>query len=85
MSSSLVRSFMIEGAEDMPENMYVTDSADFKHLCEQGFTAEEAMKLIYMKEHFAEQLEYRELLEEQHRLAFARWLVEHDRISEGKQ
>ncbi len=65
----------------MPENMYVTNNADFEHLREQGFTEDEAFKIIYMKEHFVEQTEYREMLEEQHRLAFIRWLVEHDRIS----
>ena len=65
----------------MPENMYVTDSADFKRLCEQGFTEDEAAKLVHMKDHFVEQIEYREMLEEQHRLDFIRWLVEHDRIS----
>ena len=66
----------------MPENMFVADSADFKRLREQGFTEAEALKLIYMKEHVAEQIEYREMLEEQHRLNFVRWLVEHERISE---
>jgi hypothetical protein len=67
----------------MPENMFVADSAeDFKRLREQGFTEAEALKLIYMKEHVGEQIEYREMLEEQHRLNFVRWLVEHDRISE---
>ena len=66
----------------MPENMFVADSADFKRLREQGFTEAEALKLIYMKEHVEEQIEYREMLEEQHRLNFVRWLVEHDRISE---
>ena len=65
----------------MPENMFVADSADFKRLREQGFTEEEAMKLVTMKEHVEEQIEYREMLEEEHRLAFMRWLVEHDRIS----
>jgi hypothetical protein len=66
----------------MPENMFVADSADFQRLREKGFTEAEALKLIYMKEHVEEQIEYREMLEEQHRLNFVRWLVEHDRISE---
>jgi hypothetical protein len=66
----------------MPENMFVANSADFEHLREQGFAKDEATKLIYMKDHVVEQIEYREMLEEQHRLAFIRWLVEHDRISE---
>lgn len=66
----------------MPENTSVTDGADFEGLREQGFTQEEAEKLIFMKEHVAEQIEYREMLVEHYRLAFMRWLVEHDRISE---
>ncbi len=66
----------------MPENMFVTDSADFERLREQGFTEDEIQKLLYMKEHVGEQIEYREILEEQHRLDFMRWLVEHNRISQ---
>ncbi len=65
----------------MAENMFVADSADSERLREQGFTEAEVAKLIYMKEHVIEQIEYREMLEEQHRLIFLRWLVEHDRIS----
>lgn len=65
----------------MAENMFVADSADFERLREQGFTEAEASKLMFMKEHVVEQIEYREMLEEQHRLDFMRWLVEHDRIS----
>lgn len=65
----------------MPENMSVTDNANFKRLRRQGFTQEEAQKLMYMKEHVGEQIEYREMLEERHRLDFMRWLVEHNRIS----
>jgi hypothetical protein len=72
---------MIEGANHMAENMFVANSADFERLREQGFTEAEAEKLIYMKEHVGEQVEYREMLAEQHRLDFMRWLVEHDRIS----
>lgn len=64
----------------MPENMSVADGADFERLREQGFTEAEAEKLVFMREHVGEQIEYREMLAEQHRLAFVRWLVEHDRI-----
>ena len=66
----------------MSENMSVVDGAEFEHLRELGFTGAEAEKLIYMKKHVGEQIEYQEMLQEQHRLAFVRWLVEHDRISE---
>ena len=65
----------------MPENTYAANSADFERLREQGFMEDEVAKLIYMKEHVVEQVEYREMLAEQHRLDFIRWLVEHDRIS----
>lgn len=65
----------------MPENTYLTENADFDHLHAQGFTAEEIAKLSYMKDHVADQVEYREMQEQQHRLDFIRWLVEHDRIS----
>jgi hypothetical protein len=71
---------MREGAKDMPENMYVTNNADFEYLQEQGFTEDEAAKLMHMKEHLVER-KSRETLAEQHRLDFIRWLVEHDRIS----
>ena len=66
----------------MSENMSVVDGADFERLRELGFTKAEAEKLIYMKRHVGEQIEYQEMLQEMHRLAFVRWLVEHDRISE---
>ncbi|HEY1350329.1 MAG TPA: hypothetical protein VGF67_11965 [Ktedonobacteraceae bacterium] len=65
----------------MAENTSVAGSADFGRLRAQGFTEAEAEKLIYMKEHVEEQIEYQEMLAEQHRLDFMRWLVEHDRIS----
>jgi hypothetical protein len=41
----------------------------------------EAVRLVYMKNHVAEQSEYREMMEEKHRLNFIRWLIEHDRLS----
>jgi len=66
----------------MPENISVTNSADFDRLREQGFTEDEATRLVYMKDHVGEQIEYREMLEVQHRLDFIRWLVEHKRLSE---
>ncbi|MGH2510874.1 MAG: hypothetical protein ACRDHZ_26215 [Ktedonobacteraceae bacterium] len=65
----------------MPEHIFVTDNANCKRLRKQGFTEKEIRKLFYMKEHVGEQTEYREILEEQHRLDFMRWLVEHNRIS----
>ena len=64
----------------MPENIYATDNADFEHLLSLGFSEAEATMLVYMKNHMTEQSEYREVVEEQHRLDFMRWLIEHDRL-----
>ena len=64
----------------MPENLFATDSADFERLLLQGFSEDEATRLVYMKNHVNDQTEYREMLEEQHRLGFIRWLIEHDRL-----
>jgi Holliday junction resolvasome RuvABC DNA-binding subunit len=66
----------------MTENIYTTDHADYEALLALGFTEIEAARLVYMKHHVEEQTEYRELLEERHRLDFVRWLIEHDRIGE---
>jgi len=65
----------------MPEHLYATDNADFEYLLSQGFSATEATRIVHMKAHVLEQVEYRELVEEKRRLAFIRWLIEHDRIS----
>jgi hypothetical protein len=64
----------------MTENLYATDNADFERLLTLGFSEAEATQLVYMKTHMTEQIEYREMLEEQHRLGFIRWLIEHDRM-----
>ena len=64
----------------MPENLYATDNADFEYLLSLGFSEIEASRLVYMKNHMTDQSEYREVLEEQHRLDFIRWLIEHDRL-----
>ncbi len=66
----------------MPEHSYVTENADFQSLLAMGFSETEASRLIHMKDHVAEQIEYREMLEESRRLNFIRWLIEHDRISQ---
>ena len=64
----------------MPDNLYATDNADFEYLLSLGFSEIEATRLVYMKNHVTEQSEYREVVEEQHRLGFIRWLIENDRI-----
>ena len=71
----------------MPEQFYATEGtegaegAEFQRLLSIGFTQNEAAKLLHMKDHVTEQIEYREMLEESRRLNFIRWLIEHDRIS----
>ncbi len=64
----------------MREHLYATENADFALLLTLGFSQEDATRLVYMKGHVAEQVEYREMVAEQHRLNFIRWLVEHDRL-----
>jgi hypothetical protein len=64
----------------MLENMFVTDDPGVAYLRTQGFTEAEATMLTFMKQHIEEQSEYRERVEEQQRLNFARWLVEQGRI-----
>jgi hypothetical protein len=64
----------------MREYLYATENADFALLLSLGFSEEDATRLVYMKNHVTEQVEYREMVAEQHRLNFIRWLVEHDRL-----
>jgi hypothetical protein len=65
----------------MTDNSYTTnDGTDFPRLLAAGFSANEAKRLVHMKNHMAEKREYRETLEESRRLDFIRWLIDHDRI-----
>ena len=66
----------------MSEDTFIANNADFEYLRDQGFAEDESSKLIHMRDHVDDQLEYREMVAEQHRLAFLRWLVEHDRIGQ---
>ncbi len=65
----------------MSEHPYAPEGTDLQRLLSMGFSEIEATKLIHMKDHVTEQIEYREMLEESRRLNFIRWLIEHDRIS----
>ncbi len=65
----------------MHEHLFFTDNADFERLLSLGFSEIEATRLIYMRNHVTEEVEYREIIEENRRLGFIRWLIEHDRIS----
>jgi hypothetical protein len=64
----------------MTEHLYATENADFELLLSLGFSKEDATRLVYMKNHVTEQVEFREMVAEQRRLKFIRWLVEHDRL-----
>jgi len=65
----------------MPEHSYTTNGGtDFQHLLSIGFSENEAERLIHMKDHVTEQIEYREMIEESRRLDFIRWLIDHDRM-----
>ena len=66
----------------MAEHIYTTENSDYQRLRALGFSEIQATRLISMKEHVIEQIEYREILEEQHRLKFVRWLIEHKRLVE---
>ena len=65
----------------MREHLYATEeNADFALLLSLGFSQEDAARLVYMKNHVTEEVEYREMVTERRRLNFIRWLVEHDRL-----
>lgn len=64
----------------MQEHLHITENADFKHLLSQGFSEIEASRIVYMKNHMQEEVEYCESVEETRRLSFLRWLVETGRI-----
>jgi rRNA processing protein Krr1/Pno1 len=65
----------------MQEPIYAAEDKDFQHLLSLGFSESEAIRLVYMKNHVSEHIEYREIIEESRRLNFIRWLIENDRIS----
>jgi rRNA processing protein Krr1/Pno1 len=62
-------------------SFYTTGGPDFERLLALGFSEAEALRLIRMRDHVSEQIEYREMLEESRRLSFIRWLIENNRIS----
>ena len=65
----------------MSEHLYTTDDTEFERLLSLGFSEVEASRLVYMKSHVTEEIEYREILEESRRLNFIRWLIENNRLS----
>ena len=66
----------------MAENSsYTTGETDIERLLLMGFSEEEALRLIHMRNNVSDQVEYRELLEESRRLDFIRWLIDNNRMS----
>ncbi len=65
----------------MAERSYTTNNTEMARLLTLGFSELDADRLVYMKDHLSEQVEYREMMEQRHRLNFIRWLIEHDRLS----
>jgi hypothetical protein len=54
-----------------------------KHLLEMGFTWDEVMSLLVLREHLYEGAEMRQRMANDHRMHFARWLYEHGELQEG--
>jgi hypothetical protein len=65
----------------MTEHTYTASNWDIERLLSLGFTEAEVGRLVYMRNHVSEQTEYREIMEEKHRMNFVRWLIEHNRLS----
>jgi rRNA processing protein Krr1/Pno1 len=65
----------------MEEQLYTTDNNKREQLISSGFSELEAMRLMHMKDHVTDEIEYREMIEESRRLDFVRWLIAHDRLS----
>lgn len=53
------------------------------HLLEQGFSWEEAITLVHMREHLYENTEMRQRIEHDAHMLFVRWMIEHGELSEG--
>lgn len=82
MLTPVVRLSFYQGSiTTLPEHSYTTNGGtDFQRLLSIGFSENEAKRLIHMKDHVTEQIEYREMIEESRRLDFIRWLIDHDRM-----
>ena len=65
----------------MQEQFYTTEGTDIQHLLSAGFSSDEAERIVHMKAHISDQVEYQEMMAESRRLDFVRWLIEHDRMS----
>jgi hypothetical protein len=61
----------------LPEEQMFLD-----YLLEMGFTWQEAVKLVGLREHLYENAEMRQRLANDCRMHFARWLYEHGEIKE---
>jgi hypothetical protein len=65
----------------MEEQLYTTGKIELERLISTGFSELQATRIMHMKDHVSEEIEYREMIEESRRLNFVRWLIDHDRLS----
>jgi hypothetical protein len=59
-----------------------TEHAQLDTLIESGFKWDEALKLLTLREHLYQNKEIRQLLENDNRMQFARWLYQQGEMSE---
>jgi hypothetical protein len=65
----------------MQEQFYTTEGNDLQRLLSMGFSTNEAERMIHMKNHVTDQVEYQEMMAESRRLDFVRWLIDNNRMS----
>ncbi|MEO8970185.1 MAG: hypothetical protein ABI406_01140 [Ktedonobacteraceae bacterium] len=63
-----------------PEPLLTNENAKYEYLISLGFSTSEVPRLLHMRQHLQDQPEYCEMIAEQNRLNFARWLVEHNQL-----
>jgi len=54
-----------------------------EHLLVMGFTWDEVISLLDLREHLYEGAEMRQRMANDHRMQFVRWLYEHGELQEG--
>jgi len=59
------------------------EQALMEHLLVMGYTWDEVISLMHLREHLYEGAEMRQRMANDHRMQFARWLYEHGELQEG--
>ena len=60
-----------------------TDQMMLDYLLDCGFLWEEAITLLSLREHLYENAEMYQRITDDHRMQFAKWLYEHDMVSDN--